>query len=87
MPLHRVGDTLVDVIQWVVQGALVTMVVEAFVSSVNQAIETGIEEIRVQDTEPLNDGFLNIGISSEMAILNENHLVRDPGFGERAWPP
>ncbi|GBM69220.1 hypothetical protein AVEN_210441-1 [Araneus ventricosus] len=43
------------------------MVVEAFVSSVNQSIETGIEKIRVQVAEPLNDGFLNFGIGSEVA--------------------
>ncbi|GBN33026.1 hypothetical protein AVEN_264403-1 [Araneus ventricosus] len=43
------------------------MVVEAFVSSVNQSIESGVEEIRVRVSEPLNDGFLNFAIGSEMA--------------------
>ncbi|GBN40913.1 hypothetical protein AVEN_64921-1, partial [Araneus ventricosus] len=43
------------------------MVAEAFVPSVNQSIETGMEEIRVQIAETLNDGFLNFGIGSEMA--------------------
>lgn len=42
------------------------MVVEAFVPSVNQSIETGIREIRIQVSEPGNDGFLNFGIGSEM---------------------
>ncbi|GBO22242.1 hypothetical protein AVEN_121008-1 [Araneus ventricosus] len=42
------------------------MVVEAFVSSVNQSIETAVEEIRVQVAEPFNDGFLNFGIGFEM---------------------
>ncbi|GBM49987.1 hypothetical protein AVEN_210096-1 [Araneus ventricosus] len=46
---------------------LVTMVVEAFLPSVNQSIEIGVEEIRVQVAEPLNDDFLNFGIGSEMA--------------------
>ncbi|GBM18590.1 hypothetical protein AVEN_47970-1 [Araneus ventricosus] len=41
------------------------MVVKAFVPSINQSIESGIEEIRVQVTELLNDGFLNFGIGSE----------------------
>ncbi|GBL72479.1 hypothetical protein AVEN_115394-1 [Araneus ventricosus] len=45
------------------------MVVEAFVPSVNQSIETGIEEIRVQIAEPLNDGFLNFGIGFEIQVL------------------
>ncbi|GBN72379.1 hypothetical protein AVEN_149271-1 [Araneus ventricosus] len=45
------------------------MVFEAFVPSVNQSIETGIEEIRVQVAEPLNDGFLHFGIGSEMATF------------------
>ncbi|GBN76852.1 hypothetical protein AVEN_135681-1 [Araneus ventricosus] len=40
------------------------MVVEAFVPSLNQSIEIGI---RVQVTEPHNEGFLKVGISSEMA--------------------
>ncbi|GBM72030.1 hypothetical protein AVEN_89787-1 [Araneus ventricosus] len=43
------------------------MVVEAFGPSVHQFIENGIEEIRVQVAEPLNDGFLDFGIGSEMA--------------------
>ncbi|GBL83829.1 hypothetical protein AVEN_132706-1 [Araneus ventricosus] len=42
------------------------MVVEAFVPSVNQSVETGIEEIRVQVAEPLNDGFLNFGIGPKI---------------------
>ncbi|GBM77601.1 hypothetical protein AVEN_165628-1 [Araneus ventricosus] len=42
------------------------MAVEAFVPSVNQSFEIGIEEIKVQVVEPLNDGFLNFGIGSEM---------------------
>ncbi|GBO04224.1 hypothetical protein AVEN_216033-1 [Araneus ventricosus] len=45
------------------------MVVEAYVPSANQFIETGIEEIRIQVAEPLNDGFLNFGIGSEMATF------------------
>ncbi|GBL79445.1 hypothetical protein AVEN_92613-1 [Araneus ventricosus] len=45
---------------------IVTIVVEALAASVDQSIETGKEEIRVQVSEPLNDGFLNFGISSEM---------------------
>ncbi|GBM96383.1 hypothetical protein AVEN_64086-1 [Araneus ventricosus] len=44
------------------------MVAEAFVPSVNQSIETGIEEIKVQVPEPLKEGFLNFVIGSEMAI-------------------
>ncbi|GBM11760.1 hypothetical protein AVEN_22901-1 [Araneus ventricosus] len=43
------------------------MVVEAFGPSVHQFIETDIEEIRGQVMEPLNDGFLDFGIGSEMA--------------------
>ncbi|GBN33566.1 hypothetical protein AVEN_218046-1 [Araneus ventricosus] len=43
------------------------MVVEAFVPSVHQSIETGLNEIRIQVSEPLNDGFLNFGIGFEMA--------------------
>ncbi|GBN15598.1 hypothetical protein AVEN_24261-1 [Araneus ventricosus] len=43
------------------------MVVESFVPSVNQSIETGIKEIRFQVTEPVNDSFLNFGIGFEMA--------------------
>ncbi|GBN40944.1 hypothetical protein AVEN_94326-1, partial [Araneus ventricosus] len=43
------------------------MVVEAFGPSVHQFIEDGIEEIRVQIAEPLNDCFLDFGIGSEMA--------------------
>ncbi|GBO44631.1 hypothetical protein AVEN_105683-1 [Araneus ventricosus] len=43
------------------------MVVEAFVPLVNQSIETGIEGIGVQVAKPLNDGFLNFGIASDMA--------------------
>ncbi|GBM09584.1 hypothetical protein AVEN_29435-1 [Araneus ventricosus] len=43
------------------------MIVGVFLRSVNQSIETGIEEIRVQVAEPLIDGFLNFGIGSEMA--------------------
>ncbi|GBO18378.1 hypothetical protein AVEN_210149-1 [Araneus ventricosus] len=46
---------------------MVTMVVEAFGPSVNQPIETGIEEIRVLVAESLYDGFLNFGIGSEVA--------------------
>ncbi|GBL96698.1 hypothetical protein AVEN_111839-1 [Araneus ventricosus] len=44
------------------------MFVEVFVPSVNQSIETGLEGIRVQVAEPLNDYILNFGIGSEMAI-------------------
>ncbi|GBL85614.1 hypothetical protein AVEN_193084-1 [Araneus ventricosus] len=43
------------------------MIVESIVSSVNQSLEIGIEEIRVQFAEPLDDVFLNLGIGSEMA--------------------
>ncbi|GBO25829.1 hypothetical protein AVEN_266167-1 [Araneus ventricosus] len=43
------------------------MVVEAYMPSVHQNIETGIEETRVQIVETLNDGFLNFGVGSEMA--------------------
>ncbi|GBN94332.1 hypothetical protein AVEN_47723-1 [Araneus ventricosus] len=46
---------------------IVTMVVEAFVPSVNQSMETGIEEIRVQVAEPLNEGVLHFHIDSKMA--------------------
>ncbi|GBM50770.1 hypothetical protein AVEN_35666-1 [Araneus ventricosus] len=42
------------------------MVIEAFVPSGNQSIESGIEEIRLQVTEPPKDGFLNFGIGFEM---------------------
>ncbi|GBM37766.1 hypothetical protein AVEN_25880-1 [Araneus ventricosus] len=42
------------------------MVVEAFGRSENKSIETVIEEIRVQVTEPPKDGFLNFGISFKM---------------------
>ncbi|GBM11463.1 hypothetical protein AVEN_240613-1 [Araneus ventricosus] len=64
------------------------MVVEAFVSLVNQSIETAIEEIRLQVAEPLNDDFLNFSIGSQMATCQvllqrseemKNHLVRDLG--------
>ncbi|GBL80367.1 hypothetical protein AVEN_92276-1 [Araneus ventricosus] len=41
------------------------MVVEAFAPSLNQSIETCIEEIGIQVAEPLKDIFLNFG--SEMA--------------------
>ncbi|GBM23656.1 hypothetical protein AVEN_167148-1 [Araneus ventricosus] len=44
-----------------------SMVIEAFVPSVNQSIETGVEENKIQVTESLNYGFLNFGIGSEMA--------------------
>ncbi|GBN90049.1 hypothetical protein AVEN_78394-1 [Araneus ventricosus] len=62
------------------------MVVEAFVQSVNQSIETGIEEISVHVTETLHNSFLNFGIDSEMMTCqellpmvrrDENHLVRE----------
>ncbi|GBN01099.1 hypothetical protein AVEN_198810-1 [Araneus ventricosus] len=43
------------------------MIVKAFVPSVNQSIEIAIEEISVHVTEPLNDGFLNFVVGSEMA--------------------
>ncbi|GBL83473.1 hypothetical protein AVEN_196332-1 [Araneus ventricosus] len=46
---------------------MVIMVVEAFVPSVSQPIETGMEKMRVQVAESLNDGFLNFGIGFEMA--------------------
>ncbi|GBM07659.1 hypothetical protein AVEN_228160-1 [Araneus ventricosus] len=42
------------------------MVVEAFGSSVHQFIKTDIKEIRVQVADPLNEGFLEFGIGSEM---------------------
>ncbi|GBN43018.1 hypothetical protein AVEN_21261-1 [Araneus ventricosus] len=42
------------------------MVDEAVMSSAHQSNEIGIEEISVQVTDPLNNGFLNFGISSEM---------------------
>ncbi|GBN03228.1 hypothetical protein AVEN_5405-1 [Araneus ventricosus] len=42
------------------------MIVGAFVPSVNQSIETGIEEIMVQIVGQLNDGFLDFGIGSGM---------------------
>ncbi|GBN82472.1 hypothetical protein AVEN_2908-1 [Araneus ventricosus] len=45
------------------------MVVEAFVSSVNQSIESIIKEIRVQVAEPRNEGFLNFGNGSEVATF------------------
>ncbi|GBM92898.1 hypothetical protein AVEN_189139-1 [Araneus ventricosus] len=44
------------------------MVVEAFVPSLNQSIETAIEEVRIQVVEPLNDGFLNFGRCSERRL-------------------
>ncbi|GBM24013.1 hypothetical protein AVEN_274423-1, partial [Araneus ventricosus] len=57
------------------------MFVEAFVPFVNQSIETGKEEMRVQVEEQRNDDFLHFGIGSEMATYqvppHENHLVRD----------
>ncbi|GBN36279.1 hypothetical protein AVEN_146978-1 [Araneus ventricosus] len=40
---------------------------EAFMPSVHQSVETCIEELRFQVTEPFNDGFLNFGIGSGMA--------------------
>ncbi|GBN62007.1 hypothetical protein AVEN_70052-1 [Araneus ventricosus] len=43
------------------------MVVEVFVPSVNQSIESSMKEIRVQDAEALNGGVLNNDIDSEMA--------------------
>ncbi|GBL75405.1 hypothetical protein AVEN_194597-1 [Araneus ventricosus] len=46
---------------------IVTMIVEEFVPSVNQSIENGIEEIRVQVAESFYYGFLNFGIGFEMA--------------------
>ncbi|GBO23801.1 hypothetical protein AVEN_29982-1 [Araneus ventricosus] len=64
---------------------IVTMVVEAFVPSVNQSIETGIDE------GPLNDLFLNFGHrfqngdlpgASSTVRRDENHLVRDPSYRE-----
>ncbi|GBN22549.1 hypothetical protein AVEN_268179-1 [Araneus ventricosus] len=48
---------------------IVTMVIEAFVPSVNQYIETGMEGIRFEVAEPFNDGFLSFGIGSEMETL------------------
>ncbi|GBL92436.1 hypothetical protein AVEN_174719-1 [Araneus ventricosus] len=58
------------------------MVVEEFVSSIKQSIQTGIEEFRVQVEELLNDDFLNFGLESEMATSStvqrdKRHLVRD----------
>ncbi|GBM97440.1 hypothetical protein AVEN_254704-1 [Araneus ventricosus] len=60
------------------------MFAEALVPSINQSIETSIEEIRIQDAEPFNDGFLNFGIGSEMATCQVffnclKRLVHDPG--------
>ncbi|GBN82727.1 hypothetical protein AVEN_228418-1 [Araneus ventricosus] len=52
------------------------MVVEAFMPSVNQSIEMGIEEIRVQVAEPLNDGFLNFGIGYEMATCQRSEEMK-----------
>ncbi|GBM52141.1 hypothetical protein AVEN_189329-1 [Araneus ventricosus] len=43
------------------------MVVEAFAPLLNQSMETGIKEIKVQIAEPLNDRFLNFGNGSEKA--------------------
>ncbi|GBM19169.1 hypothetical protein AVEN_79885-1 [Araneus ventricosus] len=54
-----------------IMNVLRTVVVEAFVPSVHQSIETGIEEIeevRVYGAELLKDSFLNFGIGSEMGI-------------------
>ncbi|GBM00950.1 hypothetical protein AVEN_151402-1 [Araneus ventricosus] len=45
------------------------MVVEAFVPSLNESIETVLKENRVEVAEPLNDGFLNFSIGSEMATF------------------
>ncbi|GBN89802.1 hypothetical protein AVEN_41699-1 [Araneus ventricosus] len=42
------------------------MVDEIFMPSVNQSIETGVEETRVKIAEPLRKGFLNFSMSSEM---------------------
>ncbi|GBN09134.1 hypothetical protein AVEN_4279-1 [Araneus ventricosus] len=46
---------------------IVIMVIEAFVQSVNQSIETFMEEIMVQVAEPFKDGFLNFSVGSEKA--------------------
>ncbi|GBM92208.1 hypothetical protein AVEN_58229-1 [Araneus ventricosus] len=43
------------------------MPVEASVPSVNQFIETNIDDIRVKVAESLNNGFLKFGIGPEMA--------------------
>ncbi|GBN14458.1 hypothetical protein AVEN_170066-1 [Araneus ventricosus] len=51
------------------------MVVEAFVPSVNQSIETGVEEIRLQVAEPINEGFLNFGISSVLLKRSEEMKI------------
>ncbi|GBM74645.1 hypothetical protein AVEN_54854-1 [Araneus ventricosus] len=61
------------------------MVIEAFVSSVNQFIETGIEETRFQVTSPFDDGFLNFGDlqhAYSMVRRDKSNLVRDPGYRE-----
>ncbi|GBM91199.1 hypothetical protein AVEN_184535-1 [Araneus ventricosus] len=50
------------------------MVVDTFVPSVNQSIETGIEESRVQIEEPLNDGFMNFGIGSEVEPARSDEI-------------
>ncbi|GBM22224.1 hypothetical protein AVEN_273414-1 [Araneus ventricosus] len=44
----------------------VTMVVETFVPSVHQRIETGTGELSIKVVEPRQDGLLRFGIDSEM---------------------
>ncbi|GBM35289.1 hypothetical protein AVEN_38156-1 [Araneus ventricosus] len=67
-----------------------------FVPSVNQSIETGIEEIRVQVAELRKDGFRNFDIGSEMVtcqvLLQRSEGMKITwckvlGCGRRAWPP
>ncbi|GBM07632.1 hypothetical protein AVEN_228137-1 [Araneus ventricosus] len=47
---------------------MVVKVVESFVPSINQYIETGTQEIMVKIVELLSDSFLNFEICSEIAI-------------------
>ncbi|GBM12139.1 hypothetical protein AVEN_39476-1 [Araneus ventricosus] len=49
----------------------IAMVIKAFVTSVPQRIETGIEEISVKILDPHQDGLLNFGIGSQMPISQE----------------
>ncbi|GBO43940.1 hypothetical protein AVEN_20909-1 [Araneus ventricosus] len=44
------------------------LVVEAFVPSINQCIEIGIEEISVKIVEPCLCSLLNFGIGSELKV-------------------
>ncbi|GBM42428.1 hypothetical protein AVEN_240184-1 [Araneus ventricosus] len=50
------------------------MIVEAFVSSVNQSIETVIEEIRIQIAGSLKDGFLNKTATCQVLLQRSEEM-------------